>query len=366
MSNIYFYYYNIIPRIERTCAIAPKSDDDVGYVQTNSADGAEYVVKYTEAGNKKYRESLVNNYENSISSASDEELEKVANEIISSDWHCEMDENGIVKLWAAFDSEGIAIKHERLIRERFDGIYHHLKEQGHIHKHIFSSLEEGLPIFFKSSGSKKALDIKKVCERICKKYVKTRDALISSYIIRIPETKDAISEFVNSTRTSDRSFRASGGDRISQFINSKLPLWWRAIEMHNKLWGYKQPPENIIWTQEYLEAQLQNALDIEIKADRRNTLLKLWISKLSDMQNSIKFAFQALALTFVVCFNLNAAVRFVVNFFYDSVVKNFYRIVISNDFFLFCWVVISFLIAGFVFAYITKKEIRLLLKVINI
>jgi len=189
--------------------------------------------------------------------------------------------------------------------------------------------------------------------------------MVSSYIICIPETKERILQFVNSTRASDRSFRDSGRDMISQFINSKLPLWVRAIEMHNILWQYKQPPESIIWTQEYLEAQLQNA-DIEIKADRRNALLKLWISKLSDMQNSIKFAFQALALTFVVCFNLNAGVRFVVNLFYDHLVKNFFTIVIPNDLFLLGWIVISFLTAGFVFAYITKKEIRLLLQVINI
>jgi len=195
--------------------------------------------------------------------------------------------------------------------------------------------------------------------------MKTRYAMVSSYIICIPETKERILQFVNSTRASDRSFRDSGRDMISQFINSKLPLWVRAIEMHNILWQYKQPPESIIWTQEYLEAQLQNA-DIEIKADRRNALLKLWISQLSDMQNSIKFAFQALALTFVVCFNLNAGVRFVVNLFYDHLVKNFFTIVIPNDLFLLGWIVISFLTAGFVFAYITKKEIRLLLQVINI
>jgi len=115
MSNIYFYYYNIIPRIERTCDIAPKSDDDVDYIQTGSTVGVKYIIQYTEEGEEKYRESIFNNYENS-SSTLDENLVNIVNEIISSVWYCEVDENGIIKLWVAFGSEGIAIKHERLIR----------------------------------------------------------------------------------------------------------------------------------------------------------------------------------------------------------------------------------------------------------
>jgi len=352
MSDIYFYYYNIIPLIKIPYTIVPTSDKYFKYTKTSGPGGTEYIVEYTEAGLEKYKESMLNNYEGGSSSASNDDLKKflenLVNEIISAKWHLEVDENGIVKMWVAFDSGGIATKHERLIKERFEGIYHYLKERCNIHEHIFSSLEEGLPLY-----SKKELDKKEIYERICKKYKEERTEMISAYFIKyLPKIKENIKKSLK------KSFLSLSRDSMG---------------IHNKLSKYKHHAENIIWTQEYLEAQLQNigtnigtgTLYIE-KPDRRNTLLKLWISKLSDIQNSIKLAFQALALVFVVLFSFNAGVRFIVNLFYDSFVKNFYRIVVPNDLFLSVWIVISLLIAGYVFEIIAKKEINTVLTMTNI
>ncbi len=114
--------------------------------------------------------------------------------------------------------------------------------------------------------------------------------------------------------------------------------------------------KNIVGTFEYLESIIKG-FEKDTEKTPNADVLKTWISKLQDAQNSIKFGYQMFALLFVVVFTINGLVKFI---------ANITNISISQDIFLSLWMWVSLCISLWIFNAIVEKEIKTIFGTTNI
>ncbi|PKP57902.1 MAG: hypothetical protein CVT89_03735 [Candidatus Altiarchaeales archaeon HGW-Altiarchaeales-2] len=346
---MFLYYYNILPIIgNNDFSLKNKRYIDSSiqnFFNLVPCGDEKYEMKYTDEGKSKYKDSILGNNNKLPNDA----LKKAVDEICQMKWYIKIDKNGMMKMWVEADNNKEWTKHKRMIYDKFTGTYSQFKTS--IHNHLFSNLEEGISMSVESDmeieeNSEKE---RKIHNRMYEKYIKMRGMVLDNHVAKIYAHKEDILK-----------------ELISKKNLKTLLVLFYAAKMHGKIFKLISNSKGVLWTQMYLETIFERYLNHEISKTHESDMLNSWISKLYDAQNSIKFAYQAFALSFVVAFNLNGGVKYIINFI-DNLLKNPFQISIPNDSFLFLWIVLSLFISFIIFYYfIIKKEIKNIFAIINI
>ncbi len=338
-----FYYCNLLPVISDSKISIPRKDELFYYGCPNDCgEYDEYKVTLTEKGKEEYKNNLV---KNGLS-----ERPEIIDKIISSTYSLKIYKDKIIEIRA--DLVDIKSEEEKFVHDIFMSIYTAIKSI--IHNHLFPNLEKGVYITYRSLFSWD--DVPKNNTELIK-FLKdglnvmwVENATINkskdNKTINITDKNDCSNKItINLNKTEKKAIlEIAGGERyeyalkeengrmdIAPIQNIRKEIYKKYIKIKERTFELhllKNTKErqvvsglmtgdlrlylevyfllskkianskNLIGTFAYLESII-DGFEKNIKKDHKTDVVKTWISKLQDIQNGIKFAYQLSALLFV-------------------------------------------------------------------
>ncbi len=411
-----FYYYNLLPIISDKIPPLPQSKL-FNYVLNNYSKCDEYngyKVTLTEKGKKEYINNIIKN----VPSKGFEIIDKIPSKgfeiidkILSSTTYIKIYKDKIIEIRA--DLEDIKPEEEKLVHDIFMSVYTDLKSN--IHDHLFSDLEKGVFIEYIVDKSLFSWDDVPNSNTELIKFLK--DGLNVMWVENATINKSKDNETINITdknnifniitiklnKREEKVTLEITGSRIHEYVlkeeNGKInivpirdirkEIYKKYIEIKERTyevwiisyikqrqdvlglmkgmpilnygeghtWLSKKITEsrNLMGTFAYLESIIEG-FEKNIEKAHRTDVVKIWISKLQDIQNSIKFGYQVFALSFVFLVVMNDLIKFILNNILN----------ISDGFIIYLWIMVSLCISLWIFNDVVEGETKAIFDVTNI
>jgi len=401
-----FYYYNLLPVIGDEKISHPVGKLFKYDITYDSDEYDEYKVTLTEEGKKEHVNNIVG------AGPMEDEIGEIIDKIISSAYSLKIYKNKIIEIRA--DLVDVKSEGGRLVRDILVSIYTELKSV--IHDHLFSNLEAGISIILgsdakylfcwddvpekdngqlikflrdnlkiewtenaeiKKSKNKETITVtnkNKNSESITIKLNKTEKKVSLEYngetheyilkeengklnIVTIQNIRKEIYE--KYIEIKERAFKVHIHRKTKErhdILRLEGLLILNYIDKHTWLSQKIASSRNLIGGFEYLESIIEG-FEKNIEKTHKTDMVKTWISKLQDAQNSIKFGYQVFALSFVFLVAMNSLIKFTLN------IAN---LNISYDFVLSLWIWISLCISLWIFNAIAEGETKAIFDVTNV